>query len=173
MLGFARSGNSSWGGALVLVWTVAMLIFYGTIWLAPETTLFRRHALVGYSKFWTLFLVVNIVASSLLVANHSSNVGQCFYFFGPLLLYILCKPYVVYWALLSDSIWWQGVYQRAPSNAGGGFNGLMKGKGNTTVLENLVSPLFGIEVGFDDAQELGRQVCCNAMCILFLTEVTA
>lgn len=140
-----------------------MLAFYGTIWLAPETTLFRRHALVGYSRFWTLFLVMNLVASALLVADSGSNVGQCFYFFGPLLVYILCKPYVVYWALLNDSIWWQGVYQRAPSTASGG--GFMKGGGKSAkVLENLVSPLFGIEVGFDDAQELGRQVriyhCC-------------
>ena len=52
------------------------------------------------------------------------------------------------------------MYQRAPSTSGGGGGRFLKGrsKGTTTVVENLVSPLYGIEVGFDDAQELGRQV---------------
>ena len=63
------------------------------------------------------------------------------------------------------------MYQRAPSTAGGGRGRFLKGrsKGTTKVVENLVSPLYGIEVGFDDAQELGRQVnhfipCVEGVC---------
>jgi len=152
---FQKAGDSNGAVALLLTWNVILVVAYGVLWLTPEEQLFRRDALIGYSRFWFLFRLISLVSSSLLVADISKAVGECFYFFGPILIYILCKPYVVYWALLSDSVWWQGVYLHSPSTRrlmGSSKGEMMRNR------ENLVSPLYGIEVGFDDAQELGRQV---------------
>lgn len=156
---FMKYGSSIGAGILAFTYLILILLFYLVLWLTPEGKLFRRDALRSYARFWSIYRLLSLISSILLVTTSSHNIGDCFYFFGPTLFYILCKPYTIYWALLADSIWWQGVYATRPMGGASGLLHRRRQKGEYAInKQNLVSPLFGIEVAFNDAQELGRQV---------------
>lgn len=102
------------------VWNFALIVFYGSLWIIPMKSLFRRPALLHYSRFWCLYRILVFVASTLVVYTNnddsetSYSVGfrdfcGCLYIAGALILFALCKPYVIYSALLWDSQWWQGI----------------------------------------------------------------
>lgn len=103
---------------VTLLWNASLLVFYSTLWLAPDKFMFRRTALKRYSRFWSLFRLFSIIGLVLLEFNEAGLIGEdtsdCFYMVCTILVYVICKPYVVYYALLMDSIWWQGVYVRSP-----------------------------------------------------------
>jgi hypothetical protein len=157
-----KYGDSLGAGILAFAYIIGIFLFYCVLWLTPEGKLFRRDALRSYARFWSIYRLLSLISSCLLVTNpstHTHNIGDCFYFFGPTLFYILCKPYIIYWALLADSIWWQGVYATRPLGGASRLLQRRREKGEYAInKQNLVSPLFGIEVAFNDAQELGRQV---------------
>ena len=99
---------------ITFVWHFSILVFYSVLWLAPDKLIFRRTALKRYARFWALFRLVSIVGLVLEAFNDAGLLGDdasdCFYMVGVILMYVIFKPYVVYYALLTDSIWWQGVY---------------------------------------------------------------
>ena len=109
------------GDAAIVVtflWHFMILIAYSTLWLAPDKLIFRRTALRRYARFWALFRFLSIIGLVLVELKDAGfiadNVSDCFYMIGIILLYVIFKPYVVYYALLTDSIWWQGVYVPNP-----------------------------------------------------------
>jgi hypothetical protein len=165
---FMKYGDTVAAGILGFTYVIGILLFYFVLWLTPEGQLFRRDALRSYARFWSIYRFLSFVSSCLLFANPTShNIADCFYFFGPTLFYILCKPYTIYWALLADSIWWQGVYATRPMAGASRLLHRRVEKGEyATNKQNLVSPLFGIEVAFNDAQELGRQVPVSLTALL-------
>lgn len=103
---------------VTFVWHFAIFIFYSTLWLAPDKIIFRRTALKRYARFWALFRFVSIIGLTLETFRDAGLVGNdvsdCFYMVGVILSYVVLKPIVVYYALLTDSIWWQGVYVPNP-----------------------------------------------------------
>jgi len=74
--------------------------------------MFRRKAIIFYAKFWALFRFFYLVGRILTFysPNDSLNaaIGRCKYIFTNDFIFAICKPFVVYITLLTDSIWWQG-----------------------------------------------------------------
>ena len=87
---------------LAVAWNVVVCIFYGVLWLAPSTKLFRRPAAINYAIFWLFAQLISL--SSVLMYNYPSTaaVGNCTFAFGVVLLHSFCEPVVVYRTLLRD-----------------------------------------------------------------------
>ena len=104
---------------ITFLWHFVILCFYLTLWIAPDEVYFRRTALKKYSRFWAIFRFVSIIGLLLWVFQNGDLVdddaADCYYVVGVILSYIIFKPYVVYYALLMDSVWWQGVMVTDPS----------------------------------------------------------
>lgn len=97
---------------LVIGWDTALFLFYSTLWLAPETWLFRRTAVVRYSMFWTLKQALVLLSEFLVLHNSDEDariVSTCVYNIGVIPMLLICKPFLIYHVLLLDSRWWQGV----------------------------------------------------------------
>lgn len=94
-----------------MVWSSMLLLFYGTLWLAPETKLFRRSAVMYYARFWTLIRVAILTTTASAHFGPGALVlaGDCVYDLAVLPLFIVLKPFVLYQSLLIDSQWWQGL----------------------------------------------------------------
>jgi hypothetical protein len=91
--------------AIQIIWSASMLVFYFWLWLAPQNRLFRRPAAIPYAKFWFFFRVLELTFFSMSqVPQYTpNNIGKCGYVFGPLLIFTLFQPVVMYVALLEDS----------------------------------------------------------------------
>ena len=93
-----------------LLWNILLIAFYFALWIIPYHNLFRRSSIIFYAKFWLLFRIINIISDTLSV--YGSNVqngtiaGYCVFVFGNAFIFSVFKPYVVYYTLLADSIWW-------------------------------------------------------------------
>ncbi|RYH11464.1 hypothetical protein EON65_38785, partial [archaeon] len=97
-------------------WNSVLIVFYGTLWLTPEKKLFRRSAVIFYSRFWAL-IRMGIMFSTTSVhfgSDYWVFTGDCFYDMFILPTFIILKPFVLYKALLIDSQWWQGVEAIGP-----------------------------------------------------------
>ncbi len=123
-------------------WNVAMLVFYGVLWLAPQTRLFRRPAAILYAKFWTFYRIAVIAINLLFFFSETDNLGACGYILVSLLFLSVAQPLVCYWTLLQDSRWWQGldIYQGTVAD--------------TT--EDIRTPLVGAEFALSSAQSLAN-----------------
>lgn len=103
---------------ITFVWHFVILVFYSVLWLARDKFIFRRTALKRYARFWAIFRLLSIVGLVLVAFNEAGLVADdasdCFYIVAIIMSYVIFKPYVVYYALLMDSIWWQGVYVPNP-----------------------------------------------------------
>eukprot|EP01033_Poteriospumella_lacustris_P005995 gene5995-4305_t len=95
-----------------LFWNLLQLAFYGTLWFAPETKLFRRGAVIYYSRFWTI-LRLSVIVQDVLYRYGTTDTeiaaANCIYAVMVLPVFIMFKPIVVYKSLLYDSVWWQGL----------------------------------------------------------------
>jgi hypothetical protein len=91
--------------AALLTWDASILVFYFLLWILPQNRLFRRPAAIPYAKFWFFFRVGEISLYSLSQANDATagDIGRCGYVFGPLFIYTIFQPVVMYWTLLADS----------------------------------------------------------------------
>jgi hypothetical protein len=159
-------------------WNVLQVAFYSALWLLPDRFLFRRPALIFFAKFWFIFRLLYFI-SELLVSFSAPGswalaIGYCGDFSINCLVFALCKPFVIYYTLLSDSKWWQGVGQRKPlsmssqNSAHGSDSTLLSvnsppyGNGSKRAdkikYEQLGNPLIGIEVGFNEAQGLAEVI---------------
>jgi hypothetical protein len=84
-----------------------------SLWLLPEHWLYRRPAAIPYSAYFGLFRAFLVITE--LLAEESSNrtagsVGDCGYVIVFVIMFAVCKPYLVYFTLRSDSSWWQVKY---------------------------------------------------------------
>jgi hypothetical protein len=166
-LSVLRRGNKIGTGIVHLIWQIALIAFYSTIWLTPDRKLFRREAAIFYAKFWTLFRGMSFLSVIILIFPSSRNIGTCFVFFGPLVVFSVCKTHIIYRALLADSIWWMGAQQQENNNASSMpwprlstmSSPAISMKSNDTGRATLQGPLVGLEVGFNEAQELAQEVC--------------
>jgi hypothetical protein len=91
--------------AAILTWDASILIFFFLLWILPQNRLFRRPAAIPYAKFWFFFRVLEITLYCLSQTGHSmpGQVGRCGYVFGPLFIFTIFQPIVMYWTLLADS----------------------------------------------------------------------
>lgn len=125
-------------------WNSMVLAFYGLLLWAPAHRLFRRPAVFFYAKFWFGFRLLSMVAEVLQYWSYTNAVGACSFTFGPLLLFALCEPFVMFHTLLLDSFWWQGLQINAKGQRHGGeINSL-----------EFSSPLKGCDIKLSSAQSL-------------------
>ncbi len=123
------------------------------LWTLPQNRLFRRPAAIPYAKFWFFFRVMEITLYGMSQAEDSivQKIGKCGYVFGPLFIFTIFQPIVMYWTLLADSrsgssffshsfffSWWQGVDIEI------------------TGRHSIHSPLGGIDISLYSAQTLAR-----------------
>jgi hypothetical protein len=205
------SKNSIYWG-LTDIWNFCLLCFYSFLWLLPEKRLCRRPALVFYARFWSIFRFIYFLSVGLIIMGASgvarppivnygiSEAGECTYIFSSIIVFVLCKPLLVYYTLLQDSQWWQGtLLGDTPTPNSNKFSKSEKIENNSEedasfpsgscldyflppflrlslvartsisslstnlplpkhYYEAISSPLLGTEIGYDDAQELAKEV---------------
>mmetsp|Transcript_19661 Transcript_19661/g.31214 ORF Transcript_19661/g.31214 Transcript_19661/m.31214 type:complete len:679 (+) Transcript_19661:78-2114(+) len=120
-------------------WEWILAIFYGTIWLAPQTWVFRRSAAMRYGRFW--FILRFLQGLNRLLIGLDQDIGFCGYEIVNWIGFGLIKNWVIYQVLLDDSQWWQGTL-------------FSLDRGHTT----LTDPLLGIDLKLTTAQRLANQV---------------
>ena len=134
-----------YANALNFLWDIALLIFYGVLWFTPQRNLFRRPAAINYAAFWFIFRVFSIICSSLISVHHSytnGNTSYCALEVSPYFIIAAFEPLIVYYTLLQDSRWWQGL----------DINQL-RGRKDA---EDIRSPLEGVDIGLGAAQVLAN-----------------
>lgn len=121
---FYHSGPTTFSYSIDILWNVILLLFYLALWLVPEKNLFRRPSVLLYAKFWVVIRLLYLLADILAIIFDSVQyedreyVGvYCFVSYLTMLIFVVCKPYIIYSTLLSDSSWWQGLGQRKLSTA--------------------------------------------------------
>jgi hypothetical protein len=103
--------DSDLARAAELVWQVSLGVFYYALWLLPRKYLYRRPAALIYSRFWAVFRTFCIVGDIFYdygVNHHIRDVGNCMEILFFFYLYVVFKPFVVYYTMLNDTVWWQG-----------------------------------------------------------------
>lgn len=126
------------------LWNVALLLFYGALWLTPQKHLYRRPAAMMYAKFWCFFRLVNIVALALAAFPVTADAAQCVSVYGNLFPFAILEPIILYYTLLQDSRWWQGM-------------DISQGRRQDSV-EEIRSPLQGVDLALESAQSLAAQL---------------
>jgi small-conductance mechanosensitive channel len=91
--------------AAQLCWDSSLLVFFFLVWVLPQNNLFRRPAAIPYARFWFFFRVLEITlyCMSQSVDHQARLIGQCGYVFGPLFIFTIFQPIVMYKTLLEDS----------------------------------------------------------------------
>jgi len=89
--------------AVLLLWFLSMLGFYGVLWLAPRQRLFRRPAVYWYAKFWFFYRLSIMTLYLLEDWNVTAVAANCVNIFIRFLLFALFQPFVTYKALMVDS----------------------------------------------------------------------
>lgn len=126
------------------LWNILLLIFYGALWLTPQKRLYRRPALMLYAQFWFFFRILCIVVLVLYAFPATADAAQCLNVFGTLYTFSILEPIVLYYTLLQDSRWWQGL-------------DISQGRRQESV-EEIRSPLQGMDLAMDSAQSLAAQL---------------
>lgn len=174
-----KFGETKWSYISETTWQGILFIFYLCLWKLPEKSFFRRPAILLYSQFWCIFRFLMLISSILIEFtdnDYAIVVSECTYSIGAVLIFALCKPYVLYLTLLSDSLWWQAISKRTSYNEQqtSCMSNIINKKTKQysadysticdSIIEipedgdNLQKPLEGIEVGFMEAQELAQAV---------------
>ena len=106
--------NASFIGSMF--WNIILLVFYSILWLTPETKLFRRVAVIHYARFWAIVRLIVIIAEVLYEFGDANSLetttSNCLFAIITVPLILICKPFLIYQALLLDSKWWQGLNLR-------------------------------------------------------------
>lgn len=117
-----------------------LFLFYGVLWLAPISCLFRRPALMRYARFWAIMRALMTASAFLRHENYRFGLlglnlpsskydrcqGYCLYDVGVALFFGLLKPWIMFQvclrqhckstasragqALLDDSHYWCGIF---------------------------------------------------------------
>ena len=93
--------------ALVACWEVATISFYAAVRFLPISMLFRRPAVYHFAAFWAFFRLCSLVGSTL--DYYDLEAGSCVYVFSNWVFFGILKPFIVYFTLLKDSQYWQGI----------------------------------------------------------------
>lgn len=125
--------------ALEISWNLVILMFYLTLILAPEDKLFRRPAVKKYAMFWAIYAGCCIVINLFFLFPATSSLGNCAYVFTNVILIAIFSPLIIYWALLQDSRWWQGLEFNKPMGA---------------TEDDMRVPLMGTDLSLFSAQSL-------------------
>lgn len=125
-----------------VIWSAALLFFYLALWITPQKHLFRRPATIMYAKFWFIFRFFTLLARILTGVNDvfTKSLGSCVYVFFSLLVFAAVEPLVLYYTLLQDCMWWQGMV-------------INQGRRNISV-EDIRGPLEGVDLNLKSAQSL-------------------
>ncbi|RYH02453.1 hypothetical protein EON65_47915, partial [archaeon] len=62
-----------------------------------------------YAKFWGSYAGISAIINILFLFPQTDDYGSCLYIFLNILLFAIFSPLIVYWTLLLDSRWWQGI----------------------------------------------------------------
>eukprot|EP01038_Epipyxis_sp_PR26KG_P004307 gene4307-6103_t len=136
--------NSGLAFFFELVWEVTLLLFYFWLWIAPQKRLFRRPAAINYGMFWFFFRVLALVSTIFYYIPGLFAAGNCLYVFGCLVPFALIEPFLIYYTLLQDSRWWQGI-------------DIFQTRRNASAQE-IKSPLLGMDLGLRSAQSLAASM---------------
>lgn len=127
------------------VWEIALFVFYATLWLTPEKQLFRRPAALKYAMFWTLFRVLTFICTIIYFIPATSSYGFCMIMLGPVFIFAVFEPLIVYYTLLQDSKWWTGTE-------------LYHSNRTDSSIQDIRSPLEGIDLNLHSAQSLAASI---------------
>ena len=164
--------KETWNMRINFMWNIILMVCYLLMWILPDTVLYRRNALVYYCKIWFLFRFMAFIAfllQAFTYDNDTKTAGECLMVFTAAVAFGFLKPFVLYHTLLADSHWWQGaLYLRQQKSHQGslgigsitGMSGDNRDVSNDTESSQdmIHSPLFGIEVGYDNAMKLGEEM---------------
>lgn len=140
--------------SLSIVWQCMLLVFYAVLWLAPQKNFFRRPAAIPYGKSWFWFRLLSILGTVLFYAPRTHDAGNCVYVIGTLYPFAILEPLLLYYTLLQDSRWWQGV----EIHQGYRHSRRKSRTGTNAQEEEIRGPLAGIDLGMKAAQSLAAQV---------------
>ena len=143
---WAPPGLEESATVLNVLWSLLLLSFYGILWLTPQKHLFRRPAAINYAKFWFTFrffsLICEVVAILLPKSDHT--LAYCVFEIFPYYSIAVLEPLVVYYTLLQDSRWWQGL-------------DISQGK-RIDSAEAIRAPLEGLDLDLQAAQHLAASL---------------
>lgn len=129
---------------LNVLWNAVLVVFYLVLWLTPRKYLYRRPAAMLYAKFWTFFRSIALLATIFFFAKETQHFANCVYTFGSLFPFALFEPLIMYYVLLLDSRWWQGLDIGKYSSSESG--------------EEIKSPLRGMDLDLKSAQTLAESM---------------
>lgn len=97
-----------WNKYLIIssVFILLLALFYGIMWLAPQDYIHRRPALVTYSRFFCIGLLVFAFAHYLLLFRKDLQLSCLIEII--LAFSDLFQPLLIYYAMYQDSRFWQG-----------------------------------------------------------------
>ena len=160
-----------WNLRINFAWNVILMACYLLMWILPETVVYRRNALVYYCKIWFLFRFMAFIAFLLQAFTYdvdSQTAGECLMVFTGSVAFGFLKPFVLYHTLLADSHWWQGALhlRQQKTRPGSSRLGSISFIGGDRIISDesassqsmIQSPLYGIEVGYDNAMQLGEEM---------------
>lgn len=138
---FIFSSGGWEGNVIEMVWNFIMAAFYIAVWVVPQKNLYRRPAAIYYAKFWTYYRALAVIITIMMFVRATADLGSCGYIIVQVVLFSVIEPFVVYWTLLKDSRWWQGldVEEQASRHAS---------------YEDIRSPLLGTDFSLTSAQSL-------------------
>jgi hypothetical protein len=141
------NSNRTLAFSLDFCWNMLLLFFYSFLWLAPLKRWYRRPAAIFYAQVWAIYRLTVIIFSAFYFIPATAGVAPCFYTFGSLFPFALFEPILMYYTFLQDSKWWQGLEISSQSSK--------KRKSNN---ENIKSPLYGIDLNVNSAQNLAASI---------------
>jgi hypothetical protein len=144
---YTQDANTSF--AVSMVWQSSLLLFYSCLWFTPQKHLYRRPAAIFYAQTWVMYRVISMCASILYFIPATHSVGNCVFVFGSLFPFAVLEPVLMYYTLLQDSMWWQGMDIR-------------QGRRQMSA-EEIRSPLQGIDLNLKAAQTLAASMDKMAM----------
>lgn len=87
-----------------LVWEIVLILFYLFLWICPQKHFYRRPAAVTYGAWWFCFRLISLISAVFLTRRQTRSVGSCVYIYAPMFIFSILQPYVIYYALLLDSL---------------------------------------------------------------------
>ena len=76
LVNFKRGGDTPEGMISLISWNVIQLIFYAALWLLPDRLLFRRPALIFFSKFWFIFRLLYFLSEIMISFSDKGSLAM-------------------------------------------------------------------------------------------------
>lgn len=101
-----RYGRNLLGIVALCTWNVVLMALYSAFVCLPPTMLHRRPALRTFAIFFVIVHATDLVGNALF---YWSDLGLCLELFAQWVVIGVAEPFIVYNAMLRDSMYWQGV----------------------------------------------------------------